>query len=70
LPEVLICTENVLIPALSVAILFNGERLEYLPEYIFQHLSVCLLLLIPPLVRNAVVLDRNREKSERYDAVH
>jgi hypothetical protein len=70
LPEVLICTENDLIPALSVVILFNGERLEYLPEYFFQHLSVCFLLLIPPLVRDAAVLDRNWEKSDRYDPVH
>jgi hypothetical protein len=45
MPEVAICTANVGIPTLGVGILFKGERLEYLPEYFIQHLSVSLLLL-------------------------
>jgi len=39
--EVAICAENVVVPTLGVGILFNGKRLEYPPEYFFQHLSVC-----------------------------
>jgi len=46
MPEVAICTENVVIPALGAAILFKGERLEYPPENLLWPLSVCLLLLI------------------------
>ena len=45
-PEVAICTENVVIPALGAAILFQGESLEYPLECFVQHLSVCLTLLI------------------------
>jgi len=33
MPEVAICTENVVIPALSAGIVIKGERLEYPPEY-------------------------------------
>jgi hypothetical protein len=40
MPYVAIWTENGVIPALSVGILFKGERLEYPPEYFIQHLSV------------------------------
>jgi hypothetical protein len=33
-PEVAICTENVVIPAISAGIVFKGERVEYWPEYL------------------------------------
>jgi hypothetical protein len=59
-PEVAICTENIVIPTPGAGILFKGDLLERLPEYFIQHLSVCLLLLIQPLLRNIVVLDWNR----------
>jgi len=49
--------------------LFNDEKLEYLPEYFIQHLSVCLPLLIQPLLRNIAVLDGIRQESNHYDAV-
>jgi hypothetical protein len=39
--EVDICTENVVIPALSVAIVLKGERLRHLPAYFIPHLAVC-----------------------------
>jgi hypothetical protein len=45
-PELAIGTELVIIYALGVRISFEGERLEYSPEYILQHLSVCLSLLM------------------------
>jgi hypothetical protein len=48
---------NVEIPALSAGIEFKGERLEYLPEYFVQHLTVCLLQLIQPRLRNIAVFD-------------
>jgi hypothetical protein len=67
--EVAICTENIVIPALGVGILFKGERLEYPPEYFIQHLSVCLPLLIQPLLRKIAVLDRNRLESDHYEGV-
>ena len=70
MPEVPICTENVVIPALGAGILFNGVRLEYPLEYVIQHISVCLPLLTQPLVRNTVVLDWNRQESDHYNAVH
>jgi hypothetical protein len=60
MPEVAICTEKVVIPTLRDAILFEGERLEYLPVYFVQHLSASLPLLILPLLRHIVVLDQNR----------
>jgi hypothetical protein len=44
--ESAICTENVVLPARGVGILFKGERLENPPEYFVQHLSLCLLLVI------------------------
>jgi hypothetical protein len=69
MPEVAICTENVVIPALGIGILFTGERLEYPPEHIVQHLSLGLPLLIQPLRRNIGLLDRNRQESDHYDAV-
>jgi hypothetical protein len=60
MPEVAICKEHVVIPALGARIEFKGERLEYPPEYFVQHLTVCLPLLIQPLLRNIAVLVRNR----------
>jgi len=33
MPEVAICRENVVIPALGAGIILTGERPEYLPEY-------------------------------------
>jgi len=69
MPQVAICTENIVIPTLSAGILLNGERLEYPPEYLVQHLSVCFPLLIQPLLRNIVVVDWNRQESDHYDAV-
>jgi len=48
---VAICTENIVIPALGARTMFIGERVEYPPEYLIQHLSVCLPLLIQPLLR-------------------
>jgi hypothetical protein len=40
MPEVAISTENVVILALGAGIVFKGERLEYPPEYLIQHLLV------------------------------
>jgi len=68
MPEVAICTEVVVIPALGAGILLKDERVEYLPEYLVQHLSVCLPLLIQWLLRNIAVPDRNRQESDHYDA--
>jgi len=69
MPEVAICMENVVIPALGVGILFQSERVEYPPEYFVQHLSVCLRLLIQPLLRNIALLDWNRLESDHYHGV-
>jgi hypothetical protein len=60
MPEVAICTENFVIPALGAGILISGEWVEYPLEYFIQHLSDCLPLLIQPFLRNIAVLDRNR----------
>jgi hypothetical protein len=64
MPEVAICTANVVLPALGAGIMFTGERLEYPPEYIVQHIAVCMPLLIQPLLSNTAVLDRNRQESD------
>jgi len=69
MPEDAICTEIIVIPAPGTGILFDGERLEYTLEYFIQHLLVCLPLLIQPLLRNIAVPDRNRQESDRHDAV-
>jgi hypothetical protein len=69
MPEVAICTENLVIPALGAEILFRGERLEYPPEYLIQHLPVCLPLLIQWLLGNIAFLDRNWQESDRYKDV-
>jgi hypothetical protein len=60
MPEVAICTENVVIPALGAGIEFNSERLEYPPQYFVQHLTICMPLLIQLLLRYIAVLDWNR----------
>jgi len=46
MPNVPICPEKVARPALGTSVVFQGERLEYLPEYFVQHLFDCLPLLI------------------------
>jgi hypothetical protein len=68
-PEVAICTENIVMPALGPGMLFKGDRLRYPLESFVQHFLVCLPLLIQPLLRNIAVYDRNRQKSGHYDAV-
>ena len=68
MPEVAICTENVVIPAPGAGILLTCGRLEYPPEYHVQHLSVCVLLLIHQCLRDIAVLDQNRQESDPYDA--
>jgi hypothetical protein len=70
MPEVAICKGNIVIPALGTEILFKGERQEYLQEYLVQHLSVCMPLLIHPLLRTITGLEQNRQESDRYDTVH
>ena len=69
MPEVAICTENIVIPTIGIGILFKGVRLEYPPEYFVQHLSVCLTLLIQPLLRNIAILDWNWQESDHYNGV-
>jgi len=64
------CTENVVIPALGAGILCKGESVEYPPEYLVKHLSVCVLWLILPFLRNIAVHDQNRHEREYYDAVY
>jgi len=63
-PEVVICTENVVIHDFGVGMLFIGERLQFPPEYIVQHNSVCLLLSIQPLQRKIIVRDWHRQESD------
>ena len=63
------CTENVVIPTLGAGILFRCEGVEYPPEYLVQHLSGCLPLLIQPDPRNIAVLDQNRQECDHYDDV-
>jgi hypothetical protein len=70
MPEVAICTETFVLPSLGAGILLKGERLECLLEYLLQHLSLCMPLLILPLLKNIPVLDRNRQESNHYNAVH
>jgi len=68
-PGVAICKENVVIPSLGVGILFKGERLEYPPEYFVPYLSVCLPVLIQPLLRHFAVLDHDWQESDHYDGL-
>ena len=70
MPEVAICTENVVTPPLGAGMLSNGESLEYAPQYSVQHPSVRVPLLIQPHLRNIAVVDRNWQESDNYDAVH
>jgi hypothetical protein len=56
-------------PAHGAGILLKGERVEYPPEYLVQHLSLRVLLLSQPLLRKIAVLDRNRQESDHYNAV-
>jgi len=67
--EVAICTEKVVLPALGDGILFKVQRVKLPLEYLVQHLSVCLPLLIQPLQGNIDVRDRNQRGSNLYDAV-
>ena len=69
MPEVTICTENVVIHALGAGMMLEDKRLEKLSEYFIQHLSGCLPLLIQQLQRNIAVLDWNRQESDHHDAV-
>jgi len=68
-PDVTICTENVAIPAFGDGILCPSGRLNYPAEYFLQRLSVCLPLLIQPLLRINAVLHWNRQESDHYNAV-
>jgi hypothetical protein len=43
--------------------------MEYPPEFLVQHCSVCMSLLIKPLLRKIAVLDQNRQESDHYDGV-
>jgi len=61
-PEVAICPEIVVLPALSAGNVFTGERLKYLPEYLVQPLSVCMPLLMQQFLWNIAVLDRKQQK--------
>jgi hypothetical protein len=70
MPEVPICTGNAAIPALGVRSLFEGERMKFQLEYLFQHLLVCMSLLIQPLLRNIAVRASNGPASNHYNAVH
>ena len=69
-PEVTICTENISIPALWAGIMFPGERREYPPQYLVQHLSVCLLPHITPFAGNLGSQDWNWQKINHYEGVH
>jgi hypothetical protein len=69
MPEVAICTENVVIPTLGIGILFQGERLVCPPEIFVQHVPVCLPLLMQPVLRNIAVLDRSGQERDHYDGV-
>ena len=70
MPEDAICTENVVIPRLSSGSSFKDEWLEYSLEYLVQHLSVWLPLLIEPLLRNIPVVDQNRQVCDHCNAAH
>jgi hypothetical protein len=70
MPEVTICTENIVISALGNWILFKCGRLGSQLVYFVQHLSVSLLLLIQPVLTNIVHFDCNQQESDDYDAVY
>ena len=60
---------NVVIPAPGPGIVFTGKRLEYPPEYVVQHLSVCMPLFIELVLTNMAAVDRNLQESDHYVAV-
>jgi hypothetical protein len=66
-PEVAIWTENVVIPALSAGIVFEGERLVYPLVYLVQHLSVVVTMVIQPHLKSNMFLDGNRQESDDYN---
>jgi hypothetical protein len=70
MPKVIICKETVVIPALSVGILVDGQTLEYPPQYFVHYHTVCLPLDILQLQRNMRVLEWNRHESYHYNSVH
>jgi hypothetical protein len=70
MPEIAISKVNVVITSFGSRMYFTGKWLEYTQEYFVQHLSVCVLLPIAPLVRNIEVLDWNRLESNHYDSEH
>jgi len=63
------CTENLVIPALGVCILLNGERLEYQPKYFVQHLSNCSPPLIQQLQCKILFHNGNWQESHLYESV-
>jgi hypothetical protein len=69
MPEVAIRTGNFVMSVLSAAILFKCQRLEYLPEYLVQHLSRCYPLLIRLLLRNSPVLKWSQQEFDHYYTV-
>jgi hypothetical protein len=69
-PENSISAEMFVLPTLGAGILSNGEKLAYLPEHCVQQLSVCLPLLIQPLVRKIAVLDCDWQQREYLNDVH
>jgi hypothetical protein len=64
MPGVAIWKEHIVIHALGTGMLLKGERVEYPPEYLVQHLSVWLVLVIPPLLTNIEGLDQDRQESD------
>jgi hypothetical protein len=60
MPEVAIYTENVVIAALSSAILFKGERLKYMTQNLIWHILDRWPLPIKPRWHNIVFLGRNQ----------
>jgi hypothetical protein len=49
MPKDTMLTENIVIPTVGMGILFAGDRLDCLPEYPVQHVTLCSLLLISPI---------------------
>jgi hypothetical protein len=59
MPNVTTCTENVVLPTVSAGIVGKGQRLGYEPDYIIQHLSVCVALVKQLFLRNIPDLSWN-----------
>jgi hypothetical protein len=70
MPGVAIYTENVVISTVGTGIVFKCERLEYPMECSIQYHYISLPLHIQPVLRNIVILDRNRQESDHSKAVH